>query len=458
MPKPQRNQIVELDIKDLAYGGQGVGRVDGFVYFVNRALPGERITARVLRSKKNHAEAQLESVLSPSPHRIAEPPCPLFGNCGGCTWQNLSYEQQLHWKQKQVVDSIERIGGIRDFTVHPILPSPQVWNYRNKMEYSFGLDADGQTILGFHLPGRFDRILPVSACLIHPTPFDDMLRILIDHARTHILSGYDPRRHTGLLRHAVMRHSHTTGHSILALLTKTADLPEKQALADRLAREVSGFKGMLWGLNEGRADIARIDRELWRHGEPDLTETVNGLTFAISPQSFFQTNTAAAEQLYRRTVEIAGISPGDRVFDAYCGGGGIGLHCARQGARVVGVEQVREAVWDARANARRNGIDGATFIAAPMAEGLELARHAAGAPFNHVLIDPPRGGMDKRSLRGLIDLRAPVFTYVSCNPSTLARDLAIISEAGYRLEQLQPVDMFPHTFHIETIARLTLPT
>ncbi len=454
MQAPAKNATVTVEIEDLAYGGLGVGKLDGFVVFVDKALPGELVSARIIKRKQNHAQAVIEKIERPSPFRIQNPPCPLFGSCGGCAWQNFSYDQQIIWKQKQVIDTIAHIGRQRDFEVPPIIGSPEIWRYRNKMEYSFGTDADGKTILGFHSPGRFDRIFEVPACHIQPEPFDIMLREIQAFVREQGLEAYDPRVHRRFLRHAVMRHSATTGESILVIITHQGELPHKEMLAERLAASVPGFKGMLWGLYTGMSDIARIERELWRWGTPELSETVNGLTFQISPQSFFQTNTHAAALLYQRVIEMAQIEPGQRVLDAFCGAGSIALHAAKAGAHVVGVELVREAIWDARENARRNQIEGPVFIAAPIDQGLALARQAAGGQFARVIIDPPRGGMDKRSRRWLIELGAPVFVYVSCNPATLARDLLAFEEAGYRIEAVQAVDLFPHTHHIETIVRL----
>jgi 23S rRNA (uracil1939-C5)-methyltransferase len=449
-----KNSIVSVEIEDLAYGGLGVGRVDGFVVFVEKALPGDRVAARIHKKAKNHAQASIEALERPAPNRIAQPPCPLFGTCGGCTWQNLPYEDQARWKGKQVAATLQHLGKQQGFSVEPILPSPQAWRYRNKMEYTFGRNDAGVAILGFHLPRKFDRIFAVPACLIQPESFDAMLGILTSWARKHGLSTYDPHSHEGFLRHAVMRHSHTTGECLLLLITQEGDLPGRGALVEDLRRMVPGFKAMVWGIHCGVADVARIGEERWKWGEPELFETVNGLAFRISPQSFFQTNTAGAEILYAKAAEIAELSAADRVLDAYCGAGAIGLHCARRAGRVVGVESVTEAIWDARENARRNGIENATFIAAPLARGLDLARHAAWGDFTRVIIDPPRGGMDKQALRGLIELRAPLFLYVSCNPATLARDIETICEAGYAVDSVQPIDMFPHTYHVETLVRL----
>jgi 23S rRNA (uracil1939-C5)-methyltransferase len=452
-----KNSIISVEINDLAFGGMGVGRVNNFVVFVEKALPGELVQARIQKIKSNHAQATLHAIDRPSPDRIQAPPCPLFGTCGGCTWQNFTCEQQLHWKEKQIAATLKHIGGLEAVGIRPIIASPQTWRYRNKMEYSFGRDYDGRRILGFHVPGRFDEVFNVPACLIQPEAFDVALRVLTDWANAQQCGTYDPRTHEGFLRQAVLRHSLTTGETILALLTQRGELPDREGLAAHLFEHVPGFKGMLWGLNESIADVARIDQELWRSGTPELTETVNGLTFAISPQSFFQTNTAGGELLYRTTAELAEVDAHSRVLDAYCGTGAIGLHCAQAGAgRVAGIEVVTEAIWNARENAARNHISNTTFIAAPLAQGLPLAQHAIGGDFTHVIIDPPRGGMDKRSLSGLIAQRAPMFIYVSCNPATLARDLVTLTDAGYAIDAVQPIDMFPHTYHVETSVRLRL--
>lgn len=452
-----KQSVHSFEIESLAYGGAGVAKPGGFVVFIPGTVPGDRVKARILRKKKNHAEAKLEEIERPSPERI-EAPCPVFDTCGGCSWQNLGYEAQLEWKQRQVGETLTHLGGLTELPpLRSILPSPLVWNYRNKMEYSFGRNDRDEVILGFHVPGRYDRIFEVPRCLIHPEPFDALLTELTAYARENRLEAHDPREHEGLLRHAIMRHSRLTGGVVLVLVTHKGKLPDPEGLVKRLRTACPNLQGLVWGINPGLADVATFDKPAFTWGETRLTEELNGLKFAISPLSFFQTNPSAAEALYRTAVEMADLSAGDRVLDAYCGTGSIALHCARRAGRVVGVEISLDAIRDARVNARSNGIGNTTFIAAPMKEGLPLAEQAAGGSFTRVIIDPPRGGMDKRSLAGLIELRAPVFVYVSCNPSTLARDLQTMVEGGYRIEAIQPVDMFPHTYHIEVVVKLTLP-
>lgn len=449
----KKQNIVTLDIEDLAYGGMGVAKPDNFVVFVKHALPGDRVRARIIKKQKNHANAVIESIERASERRV-EAPCPLFGTCGGCSWQHLSYEDQLAFKQRQVAETIAHLSGLADLPpVSPIIPSPEVWHYRNKMEYSFGRGADGQTILGFHVPERYDRIFEVPACLIHPPEFDALLAAFTDYAREHGLDAYDQKTHTKFLRHAVMRHSKYTGGIVVALITAPGELPEPERLAAKLKERCPQLQGFLWGVNRKLADVATYDEERFRWGHLELEERINGLTFKISPLSFFQTNTLGAEKLYQAAVDMAELEGGDRVLDAYCGAGAIGLHCASRAGKVVGVDIVRDAIWNARENAKLNGIVNATFLSGPMNERLSLARQTAGE-FTRVIIDPPRGGMDKKSLAMLVDLQAAVFVYVSCNPSTLARDLKTIAEGGYKVEAIQPVDMFPHTYHIEAVVKL----
>ncbi len=448
----KKNSLVSLEVTDLAYGGAGVAKLDGFVVFVERAVPGDRVLARIIKKQSNHASAVIDKIEHPSEHRIAAP-CPLFGGCGGCSWQNLPYEEQLRWKEKQVAETLTRLGGVELPQILPIIPSPEAWNYRNKMEFTFGEDVDGNVILGFHLPGHYDRIFNVPSCLIHPQPFDGVMKAIVDYAREEKLTAYDQRRHEGLLRHAVVRHSKTTGGVVVLLITNAGELPSPERLAEKIKAACPELQGFVWGINRGVADVATTREKKFLWGDPILKETINGLTFAISPLSFFQTNTLGAELLYRTAVEMAELTTTDRVLDAYCGAGTIGLHCARHVRRVAGVEMNTEAVWDARANTAANGIGNAAFIAAPMSEGMKLARHAAGGDFTRVIIDPPRGGMDKKSLATLVAAQAPIFVYVSCNPATLARDLKTICEGGYKIDAYRPVDMFPHTYHIETVAR-----
>lgn len=451
----QKRQALELRVDDLAYGGRGIARIEEFVIFVDKAVPGDRVRARVTRRKKNYAEARIDEVLEPSPDRI-EAPCPLFGQCGGCTWQNIPYEVQLRHKQKQAEAVLQHLGKCRPERIAPIIASPEAWRYRNKMDFTFGVGSDGEPILGFHRPGQFSHILEVPACLLQPEPLDALLGAVTRWVRERGLSAYNPHSHRGFLRHLVLRHSRHTDEFLAVLLTSKGSLPEPQTLVDAMRGACPGLKGFVWGLNAGLADVARQDTELWRWGEPSLDEKLGDRVFRVSPLSFFQVNTPAAQLLYGAVRDMISTDRPVRLLDAYCGTGSIGIFCADRAREVVGIEVVREAVWDARDNASRNAIANCTFLAGQMRDTLPLALNMPGGPFECVVMDPPRGGMDKRSLRGLLALRAPELIYVSCNPSTLARDLVAITEAGYRPTLMQPVDLFPQTFHIETIVKFTL--
>jgi 23S rRNA (uracil1939-C5)-methyltransferase len=450
----QRNMVIEnLRIEDLAYGGRGIARFGEFVLFVLHAVPGDVVDVRVTHRKPRYAEAVIEKLREPSPDRIV-PPCPLFGTCGGCSWQNIPYSVQLVHKQRQALESLAHLGQAKCDTIRPIIASPDEWRYRNKMDYTFGSDTEGRPILGFHLPGYFDRIFEVRRCLLQPESHDAIISTMSDWARAKGLSSYNPRNHRGLLRHLILRHSVLTGETVAVLLTNDGELPDPQDLVDTLRRAAPGLKGFVWGLNPGRADVALMAGEKWRWGEPWIEEQLGDRRFRISALSFFQVNTHAAKLLYDTIREFVGEDRSQhRMFDAYCGTGSIGIYCADRVKEVVGVEIIREAIWDARDNASRNGLNNCTFIAGEMRDSLPVALQMPGGRFGIVVVDPPRGGMDKRSLRGLLEIGAERIVYVSCNPSTLARDLVDIVEAGYRPSIVQPVDLFPQTFHIETVVR-----
>ena len=451
--KIQRSSRLELKIDDLAYGGKGIGRVSDFVIFVSNAVPGDMVRARVVKRAKNHAEAVIEEILTPSPKRIPAT-CPHSGECGGCTWQNLPYAEQLLYKQRLAESTIAHLGKARPERVEEIIPSPKEWRYRNKMDFTFGTNTDGEPIIGFHSQGAFDSILEVNKCFLQPEIFDDFLATMTEWMRARKLVSYDPRTHRGNLRHLILRHSVTTGEMIAVLLTNEQKLPNPEDLIAALRKACPALKGFVWGLNAGLADFVKMDREIWRWGDPTLEEVLDGLRFRISALSFFQVNTLAAEKLYSVARDMLGEDARkSRLLDAYCGTGSIGIFCAARVREVVGVEISREAIWDARENAERNGMTNCTFMAGDMRRTLPLVMSMPGGRIERIVVDPPRGGMDKHSLRSLLEIHAPVIVYVSCNPATLSRDLVTITEAGYRATVMQPVDLFPQTYHIETVVR-----
>jgi len=447
---------VELTIDNLAYGGRGVARLDGLVVFVEQAVPGDRVLARIVRRKPDYAQAVIEKIIKPSPHRC-EPPCPLFGECGGCSALNIVYEEQVRQKEKQVREILARIGRQADIEVSPIQPSPVVRRYRNKMDFTFGTGSGGEIVLGMHRKGQYAGIVDIERCLLQPEPFDRVLGVVREFARRSGLPAYDPRTHRGFWRHLVLRHSVAEDRVLAVVITSSEGTFDAERLVEELVGAETHLAGFIWAVNDSVADVAACREKRFSWGESALVERLGTKRFRVSALSFFQVNTAATLPLYECIREFLEPDRALTLLDAYCGTGSIGIFCAEHFAQVVGIESVRESVWDARENAALNGLGNCRFLCGQVKRTVALARSSvAGGRFDRVVVDPPRGGMDKRALARLLELQAPILVYVSCNPATLARDVLAIAEAGYVVERVQPFDLFPHTPHIETVIKFRL--
>ncbi len=458
MPSHRKGTLLDVRVDSIAYGGRGIGRHDGYVVFVPHVAPGDLARVRLTKSKSSYGEGELVEILEPSPDRV-EPPCSVYTRCGGCTGQHIPAEVQQHWKARIVSDALRQIPGLDPSTVQvePLVPSPDDWHYRNKMEFTFGQEGPEAPLkLGFHLPGNWKHILDVEKCWLQPEPLNRLLNAARDEGIRQGLGAWNPVSHEGMLRQLLIRWSVAEQRALVALLTGRRDGLDFEAFRAAVCNACPEVKGFFWGLNANRSDVARAEEILESWGEETLLERIDDLEFQVSLGSFFQTNTRGAEKLYevaRGDLELTGR---ERLLDAYCGTGTIGLYCARQAREVFGLEIIREAVWDARQNAARNGIDNATFMAGDMAATLPTLLAGIEGPIDRLVVDPPRSGMDKKALAALLEIRAPVMVYVSCNPTTMGRDLAQAHEAGYRIEKLRPVDMFPQTYHVECVARCTL--
>lgn len=459
----KKGSVVELTIDNVAFGGRGISRDSGMVVFVEGAVPGDRVRARVTRRKPQFAEASTVEVVEPSPRRT-DAPCVVFGDCGGCKWQHFDYEGQLEAKQSHVADALRQIGKIHKYEMRPIIASPTIWNYRNKMEFSFGEDgASGRIITGFHRAGDYKTIIHAGpVCLIQPPGLDKILswiedRLNVDQGAegSHFFS-YRQAKHEGFLRHLVVRYSHTTGDFLLAVLTASGKWSGVEAFAKDLMEKFPQVRGFLWGTTDSLSDVARMEKQQFQTGATTIEEQLGEFRFRISTFSFFQTNTRGAKLLYDVVEEFAELTGRETVLDAYCGTGTIGIYASRNAEQVIGIELVPDAVWDARHNAKANGAENCTFLAGEMRDILPQVPSLFGSRFDRVIVDPPRGGMDKKSLRLLLGIRAPLLIYVSCNPATLARDAATLVESGYVPEVVQPVDMFPHTYHVESVIKFRL--
>jgi 23S rRNA (uracil1939-C5)-methyltransferase len=440
--RPERGAELDLDVDALAYGGNGVARLDGYVVFVRGAIPGDRVRARIIKSKRAYAEARAIEVLEPSPDRV-EP----VADHPGAPWQVLPYERQLEVKAEQVDDALRRIGHLDGYTLEPIVPAEQTWRYRNKLEYSFGTGEGGELVCGFHHPGSWEQIDPLEDCLLASEAGNAARRQVLDWCRAEGLSAYDRREGHGFLRNLVVREGRRTGQLQVRLVTSRGAF-DTAALAAAVPCD-----GLLWTQVDGVAEVTAGGETELLSGVPHLEEELAGLRFRISPEAFFQTNTEMAERLYAVAGEYAALQGRERVFDLYCGIGTVGLTMSVRAGEVWGLEIVEEAVADAIENARLNEISNARFFAGDTRLALRELVERAGRP-DVMLVDPPRAGLSQKIVRRIIEAAPRRLVYVSCNPTTLAPNAAQLVEAGYALRRVRPVDMFPQTPHIECVALL----
>ncbi len=440
--RPSRGDELELTIDTLAHGGNGVARLEGYVVFVAGAVPGDRVRAVVGKSKRAYAEARAVEILEPSPDRIAP-----VADHPGAPWQVLPYERQLEVKASQVREALERIGKLSGFELEPIVPAVEQWRYRNKLEYSFGTGEGGELVLGFHAPGRWDEIVPMDDCLLASERSNELREQVLAWARAEGLGAWDRREQRGLLRNLVIREGRRTGELQVRLVTSPGQIDTDSLI------EAVRCDGLFWTRQEAMGETTAGGETVLLNGTPQLRERIRGLDFLVSPEAFFQTNTEMAEQLYEIAAEFAQLRGHERVFDLYCGIGTIGLTLAARAREVVGVEIVEPAVADAIENARLNDVLNARFYAGDIRLAMRDLVEEAGRP-DVAVVDPPRAGLSQKVVRRILEAQPSRIVYVSCNPTTLAPNAAQMVEAGYRLARVRPVDMFPQTPHIESVALL----
>jgi 23S rRNA (uracil1939-C5)-methyltransferase len=446
--KPQRGDQLDLVVETLAFGGNGVARLPigdrGYVVFVRDAVPGDRVRAVVTKRKRDYAEARTLEVLEPGPDRIAP-----VADHPGAPWQILPYARQLEVKHEQVGDALRRLGRLDGFELEPIVPATETWRYRNKLEYSFGEGPEGELVCGFHAPGSWSRILPVEDCRLASERGNDVRRLILDTCRAMELGPYDRREQRGFLRNLVVREGRRTGQVQARLVTSKGSF-DAEAFARAVEPQVDS---LIWTQAAGVGETTQGGFDELLAGGPRIEEELGSLRFALSSEAFFQTNTEMAERLYAAAAEFAALKGWERVYDLCCGIGTIGLTLAPRAAEVLGVEIVEDAVRDAELNARANEISNARFVAGDVRPVLkELALQ--GRRPDVVVVDPPRAGLSKKVVARIAEAAPKRIVYVSCNPTTLAPNAAQLTEAGYRLVRVRPVDMFPQTPHIECVALL----
>lgn len=454
MPKPRRGDSLDLTIDDLAFGGEGVGRLDGYVVFVRGGLPGDRVRVTLTETRARYGRGVIASVLSPSAERVS-PPCPHFGRCGGCRLQHLAYPAQLRFKEKQVRDCLERLGEVGAVDIRPILPAPEPFGYRNKMEFTVAPDPGG-TRLGLHEAERYDVVLDIERCLLQSDAMNALLEVMREEVRARGLSVHDTASGQGLLRFVTLREGRHSGDAMVNIVAAAPDIEALAPVATRLREQVPGTRSVVLNVNAKKASVAVGTEEHVLAGQDHITERLADVRFQVSANSFFQTNTLQAERLFTVVAEACDLRGHETLLDLYAGTGAISLLLARRCRRVYGVELGSAAVADAVRNARANGIDNCVFLTGEVRHVLP-ALAGEGVRADAVVADPPRAGFHPKALQTLAGLAPPTIVYVSCNPATLARDAGELVRHGYRLEWVQPVDMFPQTPHIEAVARLRRP-
>lgn len=455
--------LENVEIKDAGSEGKAVARVDNMVIFVPFVVPGDVIDIQVTKRKRNYMEGKAVKIHTLSPLRIT-PRCEHFGVCGGCRWQNLPYNQQLRYKQQQVKDHFERIGKLSTETMKPILGSEKDYEYRNKLEFTFSnrrwlteeelrqeedVNMDG---LGFHLPGIFDRILDLNNCYLQPSPSNDIRLALRQYTAEQHLSYYDNRKHEGLMRNVIIRTANSG--DVMVIVVFARNKPDKiHPLMDFLKEGFPQITSLFYVVNSKLNDTINDQETILWAGEPYITEQMEELRFKVGPLSFYQTNAEQAYKLYKVARDYAALTGSETVYDLYCGAGTISNFVAHQARQVVGIEYVASAVDDARENSKINNITNTHFVAGDMAKVFneELAEKY-GKP-DVVITDPPRAGMHPKVTERLLELQPQRIVYVSCNPATQARDIAMLG-ADYEIAAIQPVDMFPQTQHVENITLL----
>ena len=457
----QKNDIVTVEITDIGVNGEGIGRVDGYILFIKDAVIGDTVEAKLMKAKKNYGYARLMKIIKPSKYRVS-PKCEFARKCGGCQIQEMSYERQLEFKAQKVRGNLERIGGfdagILDDVMEPIAGMEEPFGYRNKAQFPFGTDREGNPVTGFYA-GRTHDIIANTQCGLGVQVNQEILEMILAFMKEKKIPAYDEKSGKGLIRHALIRYGFKTDEIMVCLVINGAKIPCEDELAERLAK-IPGMTSISVSPNTNRTNVILGDsyRVIW--GQEYITDYIGEIKYQISPLSFYQVNPVQTEKLYGLALEYAGLKGTETVWDLYCGIGTISLFLAQRARQVYGVEIVPQAIEDARKNARINGIENAQFFVGKAEEVLpeyyERYEKEQGekAHADVIVVDPPRKGCDETLLDTIVKMEPEKVVYVSCDSATLARDLKVLCGAGYELEKVRPVDMFPMTVHVETVCLL----
>ncbi len=456
----QKGQVVTLDIINLAFGGKGIAKINGFTIFVDHAIPGDRVSARIVQKKKNHAQARIIDLIAHSPDRI-HPACPYFGQCGGCVLQSMTYEKQLEYKRRHVEEALIHLAGIQNAHVNPTITSSRRFGYRNKVEFTCARRrwllphefdnqiSDAQFSMGFHAPGIFDKVVDIDSCLLQPDLGNQIFSCVKQAMKSSGYPAYDQKTHEGFWRFLMLRYAFAHDQWLVNIITQSENPRAVDAIAAMLTQRFPNIVSIVNNITSRKSGVSTGEYEIHLAGERYLKERLGPYEFEISANSFFQTNTEGAVTLYNTIKKFAALSGTETVLDLYSGIGTIPIWLSDAANRLIGIEIAPSAVADARKNCNRNRISNCRFIAGDIRSSLAGIDQKPDL----MIIDPPRSGMHPDVVKQVLAMAPPAIIYVSCNPATMARDISMMKHQ-YRIVHVQPVDMFPHTYHIETVMKL----
>ena len=458
----KKGSDIELTIDSLAFGGMGVAYFNNMVTFVKNAIPGQKVNARIIKKRSSYLEARSINVIKESPYFINEK-CNHFSDCGGCTFQNLDYSHQIAAKEIQVRDIFNRIGKFDDVNCLPIIPCDKIYHYRNKMEFTYSsneyIPEDEKNrkassfVLGLHAPGRWDKVLDINTCYIQSSIANDILDFIKQN--TEHLIPYNVRSHNGFLKNIIIRKAINTSDIMVIIVTKTENIKSLLPIVNSLIKDFPSITSVINNITSRKSGVSNAEKQIVLYGREYLSEKIGNNIFMVSPDSFFQTNTKQAEKLYNVILEEAQLTGEEIVYDLFCGTGSISIHIAKYAKLVYGFELSNSAVKDAIQNAINNDINNAWFFLGNLENLFRENLEAKNLESPNVLIvDPPRSGLHLKTIEDIIYKNPYKIIYVSCNPSTQARDVSLLCDRGYKIQHLRPIDMFPHTPHIENVVTL----
>ena len=469
-----KGDIIQIKVDKYAFEGKGIGKVDlgnpsesseqdSFIVFVNGAYPGDTVSAKIRKLKKTYAEASVEEIITPSVRRV-QPRCNYFGTCGGCKQQDLDYAQQIAYKKEQVEDIFNHAGSFDDFIIENILPSEYVFYYRNKMEFSFSelqwlKEMDQNTVItkgfyiGLHVPNNFEKILDIEECYLQSELSTQLLNFSREFFKKRSISIYNTKTHSGYLRNLIVRQSQKTNDLMINLVTFEENELLMKEYVTVITKSFPSITTIVNNISKKKAAIAVGDYEIVYHGSGFIFDKIGNYKFRISANSFFQTNTVQAENLYNTALEYADLKGNEIIYDLYSGAGTIAIYLSGNAKEVYGFETVESSIYDAKANLELNKIENVSVVQADLYKTFLPFTNVLPKP-DVIILDPPRGGMHSITVKDVLQLQPKKIVYVSCNPTTQVRDIKLLVEGGYKLAKIRPVDMFPHTYHIESVALL----